>query len=247
MSAKVYRMVTNEHICPYGIKAVDLLKRHNFEFEDHHLKNREDTEKFKEKYAVSTTPQIFIDDKRIGGFDQLAKHLGAWTLRQEGLTYQPVIAVFASTFLMSAAQIFHNQMNGDQFSLYNFLKLFVAYSMAVLAILKLRDLYSFTNQFVSYDILARKYVPYGYLYPILELLAGIGMILGSFQVFFSLISLTIGLLGSISVIKAVYVEKRDIKCACVGGNSNVPLGAVSLTENLMMVLMGVWMLLRSFA
>ncbi len=246
MNAKVYRMVTDEHICPYGIKAVDLLKRYDIDFEDNHLKNREQTEKFKKKYAVSTTPQIFIDDERIGGFDQLAKYLGAWTLKQEGLTYQPVIAVFASTSLMAAAQIFNNQMNGSQFSSYVFLKLFVAYSMAVLAILKLRDLYSFTNQFVSYDILARKYVPYGYLYPFLELLAGIGMILGSLQVFFSLVSLTIGLLGSASVIKAVYVEKRDIKCACVGGNSNVPLGAVSLTENLMMVFMGVWMLLRSF-
>jgi hypothetical protein len=44
------------------------------------------------------------------------------------------------------------------------------------------------------------------------------------------------------VIKAAYVDKREIKCACVGGDSRVPLGAVSLTENLMMVAMAVWML-----
>ena len=45
-----------------------------------------------------------------------------------------------------------------------------------------------------------------------------------------------------TVFKAVYVDKREIKCACVGGSGSVPLGFVSLTENLMMVAMAVWML-----
>ena len=44
--------------------------------------------------------------------------------------------------------------------------------------------------------------------------------------------------------KAVYIDKRELKCACVGGGSNVPLGFVSLTENLMMVGMGGWMALK---
>ena len=56
------------------------------------------------------------------------------------------------------------------------------------------------------------------------------------------VSLFIGTVGAISVIKAVYIDKRDLTCACVGGNSNVPLGAVSLTENLVMMLMGAWMI-----
>ena len=44
----------------------------------------------------------------------------------------------------------------------------------------------------------------------------------------------------------VYIDKRELKCACVGGDSNVPLGAVSLTENLAMIGMGLWMLLAAF-
>ena len=56
------------------------------------------------------------------------------------------------------------------------------------------------------------------------------------------IALTIGTIGAISVFKAVYIDKRDLKCACVGGDSNVPLGFISLTENLMMMGMGSWML-----
>jgi hypothetical protein len=46
-------------------------------------------------------------------------------------------------------------------------------------------------------------------------------------------------------VKAVYLDKRELKCACVGGGSNVPLGSVSLTENVMMVAMAVWMLART--
>jgi len=47
--------------------------------------------------------------------------------------------------------------------------------------------------------------------------------------------------GAISVFKAVYIDKRELKCACVGGASNVPLGFISLTENLMMIGMALWM------
>jgi ABC-type enterobactin transport system permease subunit len=55
-------------------------------------------------------------------------------------------------------------------------------------------------------------------------------------------TLLIGGVGAISVFKAVYVDKRELKCACVGDDSNVPLGFLSLTENLMMIAMAVWML-----
>ena len=59
------------------------------------------------------------------------------------------------------------------------------------------------------------------------------------------VALAIGTIGAWSVFKAVYVEKRELKCACVGGDSNVPLGFISLTENLMMVAMAVWMIIKA--
>lgn len=58
------------------------------------------------------------------------------------------------------------------------------------------------------------------------------------------VALFIGTIGAVSVVKAVYIDKRDLKCACVGGDSNVPLGFVSLTENLFMIGMAVWMLAK---
>ncbi len=50
--------------------------------------------------------------------------------------------------------------------------------------------------------------------------------------------------GAISVFKAVYIDKRELKCACVGGDSKVPFAFVTLTENLMMVGMALWMLTK---
>ena len=61
------------------------------------------------------------------------------------------------------------------------------------------------------------------------------------------IALFIGIVGAVSVFKAVYIDGRELKCACVGGSSNVPLGFVSLTENLMMIAMAIWMAWSSIA
>ena len=49
------------------------------------------------------------------------------------------------------------------------------------------------------------------------------------------IALFIGTVGAVSVIKAVYIDRRSLRCACVGGNSNVPLGAVSLDVTVLAV------------
>lgn len=238
--ADLYRMVTDEHICPYGIKSKDLLERKGYTVEDHHLKNREETDSFKNKHGVKTTPQTFISDNRIGGYDDLLKHFDETTLKQEGTTYQPVIAVFATTFLMALAA---SWVIAGGIALVLTVKMFVAFSMCMLAILKLRDLYSFSNQFITYDLLAMRWVRYAYIYPFAEALAGVGMIAGVLTPIVAATSLTIGTIGAISVFKAVYIDKRELKCACVGGDSNVPLGFISLTENLMMMGMGAWMFL----
>jgi hypothetical protein len=98
--------------------------------------------------------------------------------------------------------------------------------------------------FLNYDLLARRWVPYGYLYPFAELLAGVLMAADALPWLSIPVAGFIGTVGAVSVFKAVYVDKRELKCACVGGGSKVPLGFVSLTENLMMVGMAAWMLLR---
>ncbi len=239
-SAVLYRMVTDKHICPYGLKSKYLLENNGFQVEDHHLENREETDAFKAKHKVKTTPQTFIEGERVGGHEDLREYLG-YDVHEKEVSYQPIIAIFSTTFLMALALSWHLNENPLSFDVIIW---FVALSMGVLAILKLRDLESFSSQFLGYDLLAQKWVPYAYIYPFAEAFAGVGMLAMVATPVVGTVSLGIGTVGAISVIKAVYIDKRELKCACVGGNSNVPLGFVSLTENLMMMGMGAWMIGR---
>ncbi|MDE5014625.1 glutaredoxin, partial [Francisella tularensis subsp. holarctica] len=80
---------------------------------------------------------------------------------------------------------------------------------------------------------------YAYIYPFAEAFVGISIIAAILSYLAALIAIIIGLIGAISVFYAVYIQKRELKCACLGGNSNVPLGFLSLTENIMMIAMGI--------
>ena len=239
-TATLYRMVTDEHICPFGLRSKDLLERKGFKVDDHKLTSRAETEQFKQQHGVKTTPQTFINDKRIGGYDDLRDYFGKDEAGQTGTTYTPVIAIFAVAALLTIA--FQYFVSGDYVSVRTFM-LFIAFSMTLLAVQKLKDLYSFTNSFITYDLLAMKWLRYGYIYPFVEAYAGIGMIAQLPALAVAPFSLFIGTVGAISVVKAVYVDKRELKCACVGGDSNVPLGFVSLSENLFMIAGGLIMLL----
>lgn len=238
-SAILYRMVTDEHICPFGLKSKDLLQRNGFTVDDRHLSSRQETDVFKVKHDVKTTPQTFIDDKRIGGYDDLRDFFNLTKAGQQGTTYTPVLAIFAVTLLLSCG---FSYANGDALLSMQNLMLFIALSMAVLAIQKLQDLYSFSNSFITYDLLAMRVVPYAYVYPFIEAYVAIGMVAKLPALAVAPFSLFIGGIGAVSVFKAVYIDKRELKCACVGGNSNVPLGFISLTENLFMIKAGLWML-----
>jgi glutaredoxin/uncharacterized membrane protein YphA (DoxX/SURF4 family) len=238
--ADIYRMVTPDHLCPWGIKALDLLKRNGFEVDDHQLESMDANQQYKEDNDVDETPQIFIEGERLGGYDELREHLGLSPDPKEGETYQPVVAIFAVTFLMALTACW--AMLGS-LSLIRVAELFIAFSMCALGIQKLQDLKGYATGFVQYDLLAQRYVPYAYVYAFIEASGGALMIAGLFTWIVAPIVLLVSGIGAVSIIKAVYIEKRDLKCACVGGDSSVPLGFISLTENLMMVAMAIWILI----
>lgn len=241
--AVLYRMVMAEHTCPYGLKAKDLLKRSGYEVDDRQLTTREETDAFKAEHGVATTPQVFVGDDRIGGYDDLRRFLGKTVADPKATTYRPVIVLFALTALMAAAASY--AVSGDPFTL-RAAGWFIAFSMVALAMLKLQNVESFATMFLNYDLLAKRWVPYSYIYPYAEALAGILMVAGALNWLSVPVALFIGTVGAASVFKAVYIDGRELKCACVGGSSNVPLGFISLTENLMMIAMALWMAASSF-
>ncbi|MBB3999661.1 glutaredoxin family protein [Aureimonas pseudogalii] len=239
--AVLYRMVTDTHVCPYGLKARDLLRRQGYAVEDRWLTTREATDAFKAEHDVKTTPQTFIDGRRIGGYDDVRRHFGKAVADPKATSYRPVAALFAITALMALAA--SHAVDGTALTP-RAAEWFVAFSMVVLALLKLQNVESFATMFLNYDLLAKRWVPYSYLYPFAEGLAGLLMIAGVLNWISVPVALFVGTVGAVSVFKAVYLDRRELKCACVGGASNVPLGFVSLTENLMMVAMALWMAVK---
>lgn len=221
---RLYRMSTPKHECPWGLKAVSLLKDKGIEFEDHKLTSKEETEAFKAKHQVPTTPQIFFGDERVGGYTDLAAR---FEVEAEGAeySYTPVIALFSTAGLVAWSAALG-------------IPGFMGVSLSMLASLKLMDIDSFVEGFEKYDLITQRVKPYGKAFPFLELLLGLGFLSGVAPVATGIGSLVLGTSGAVSVIKAVYIDKLALNCACVGGNSKAPLGVVSFLENAIMIVMG---------
>jgi glutaredoxin len=240
-TAVLYRMALPDHLCPAGQKARWLLDRHGYEVDDRLFRERPEVDAFKEEHDVPTTPQIWIEGERVGGYQALRQKLTDYD--PDATTYRPVIYLFAVA-AATALALSIGVLGGIGWIT---LGHFISISMILLGMQKLRDIESFTSMFLNYDVLARKWVPYAYVYPWVETGAGIlmtGMLLTWLA---APAALFIATVGAWSVFKAVYLDKRELKCACVGGGSNVPLGFVSLTENLMMMGMAIVMLARLIA
>lgn len=75
-NAVLYRMVLPDHTCPFGVRAKQLLEQEGYQVDDRLLRTRDEVDAFKEEQGVDTTPQVFIDDERVGGLDDLEQRFG---------------------------------------------------------------------------------------------------------------------------------------------------------------------------
>ena len=75
--ATLYRMVLPDHICPFGVRALQMLRHAGYDVDDRILSTRLEVEDFKARQGIATTPLIFIDDERVGGSDDLERYLAA--------------------------------------------------------------------------------------------------------------------------------------------------------------------------
>ena len=234
-AVRLYRMDLPDHPCPWGLRALRLLQEQHIPFEDHRLTSAEAVEVFKAAHGVATTPQVFEGQKRIGGYTELAARLGVRPETAE-ISYTPVVAVFSTAALMALA--LSAGVSG-----------FMGFAICLLAMLKLMDVDAFAASFRKYDLLSQRWRPWGRLYPGIELLVGLGVLLqpepAAAAQLVGAVAVWLGVMGMVSVGKALFIDHLALNCACVGGNSRTPLGLVSFTENLTMAAMGAVMLTGS--
>lgn len=123
-----------------------------------------------------------------------------------------------------------------------FMNHFMAGFFLVFSFFKLLDLRGFVSAYASYDLLARAWPGWGFIYPFIELALGVAYLLQWQPTFTNLTTLALMLFGSLGVLRAL-MRKSNIRCACLGTALNLPMTTVTLVEDLGMAAMAAAMLL----
>ncbi len=158
-------------------------------------------------------------------------------------TYRPLLLIFSFITGVSIIKAFHSDIfEIAHFSWMHFMNNFMAGFFIVFSFFKFLNLKAFAESYAMYDLLAMKIPTYGFIYPFIELGLGLAY-LTSFQPQFTNWA-TVIIMGfsSIGVIQSV-VDKRKIRCACLGTVFNLPMSTVTIIEDLLMVGMAVLMLI----
>ena len=155
-------------------------------------------------------------------------------------TYRPLLLIIG--FIIGVTLL--SQFPFDNFSWMVWMRHFMAGFFLVFAFFKLLNIQGFADSYRMYDTVAAKWKRWGYVYPFVELGLGILYLINIVPIATNLATFTILGISSIGVIRSV-LDKRKIKCACLGDVFNLPMSTVTIVEDLTMVLMAGTMLLLS--
>lgn len=152
-------------------------------------------------------------------------------------TYKPLLLVFAFIIMVATISSFRDGKFHTMYWMHYFMGgFFITFSF-----FKFLDLKGFADSYSSYDLLATKWYSYGMIYPFLELGLGLAYISNWEPLVTSVVTVAVMGFSSIGVIKAV-MNKRKIRCACLGAVFNLPMSTVTIVEDLLMVAMGIIMI-----
>ena len=148
-------------------------------------------------------------------------------------TYYPLLLIAGYIVVTALAG---TRQSGAKFDAAAWMTNIMAGFFLVFSAFKLLDLKGFADAYASYDLGAKRWHAWGYIYPFLELSLGLAYL---FRIAPTLTDLaTIALMGfsSIGVMQAL-AKKQQIRCACLGTVLNVPMSTITLVEDLAMVAM----------
>lgn len=118
---------------------------------------------------------------------------------------------------------------------------FMGFFFMAFAFFKLLDVKAFADAYRSYDIPTKLWPTWGYIYPFVELSFGL-LLLHRIELFWTNVAIVVVLGASIIGVIQSVMQKRKIKCACLGTGFNLPMTQVTIIEDAAMILMAVFML-----
>jgi copper chaperone CopZ len=128
-----------------------------------------------------------------------------------------------------------------QWEIHSLMGSFMGGFFLVFGFLKVISWDKFAESYQGYDFISMKFPFYAYVYPAIEILLGFAYQLGfENQTLWNVLTVII-LISSTIGVRRVLARKEQIKCVCIGGNSNVPITNFTVFENVLMIAMAVFM------
>ncbi|MDC3299224.1 heavy-metal-associated domain-containing protein [Flavobacteriaceae bacterium] len=155
-------------------------------------------------------------------------------------TYKPLLLIF----LFIAATTSIVSIDNGKIDVMLWMQYFMAGFFIVFSFFKFLNLTGFAESYAMYDILAKRVKVYGLIYPFIELILGVAYLTGFEPTITYIATICIMGFSSIGVIQSV-LDKKKIRCACLGAVFNLPMSMVTIIENLIMVLMALIMLWKT--
>lgn len=155
-------------------------------------------------------------------------------------TYKPLLLIF----LFIAATTSIVSIDNGKIDVMLWMQYFMAGFFIVFSFFKFLNLTGFAESYAMYDILAKRVKVYGLVYPFIELILGVAYLTGFEPTITYIATICIMGFSSIGVIQSV-LDKKKIRCACLGAVFNLPMSMVTIIENLIMVLMALIMLWKT--
>jgi cation transport ATPase len=154
-----------------------------------------------------------------------------------GETYKPIILIFA--YIFAIAVIAGSTVIG--FNMMIAMRIFMAGFFLTFSFFKMLNLDGFADSYAMYDVIARKFKAWGYIYALLELLLGVAYATNFNPVITNMVTLVVMSISIIGVLQSV-LNKRVIQCACLGAVFNLPMSTVTIIEDGLMIVMSAVML-----
>jgi copper chaperone CopZ len=146
------------------------------------------------------------------------------------VTYKPILLIFA---YITGITLLVEWMQGE-FAWMRWMNHFMAGFFLVFSFFKLLNLKGFAESYSVYDIVAKKWSAWGYIYAFTELALGAAFLTGFNPILTNIVTFTVMTVSIIGVLQSV-LNKRKIKCACLGDVFNLPMSTITIIEDALMI------------
>jgi copper chaperone CopZ len=154
-------------------------------------------------------------------------------------TYKPILLVFG--YILGVTLLVEYSNGG--FYWMGWMNYFMAGFFLVFSFFKLLDLQGFADSYSTYDIIAKRWKTWGFIYVFIELLLGISFLLQINPLLTNGVAFVVMSISIIGVLLSV-LSKRIIRCACLGSVFNLPMSTITIVEDALMIVMSATMILN---